>query len=335
MSEAEAFEKIHQISMGHMISRIVHAGTFLRIPDYVENGPKKAEDVAKDLNANVDNIYRLMRAMSSQGIMKEEDDHVFSKTPMSTLLTSGPQGYARSIILAECSDVHYRGFLSLVKTIQTGIFHGPSDNGVENFWDIHRNHPDVDLEFSKNMTALSLRQSPIVVKESDFTGCEITCDLGGSQGIITREILKQNPHVKKGINFDMGHLIELNKKQIREGSEMDRFEDQSGDFFTAVPYADAYTMKFIFHDWNDELCRKILSNIEKANPKAIVYIYDSIIDTKNQPGLFPLLDIKMMHFLDGRERSVEDWNTLVSGSNYRIASMNSTIQPGIVKLVHK
>ncbi len=35
-------------------------------------------------------------------------------------------------------------------------------------------------------------------------------------------------------------------------------------FFESVPNGDAYLLKFIIHDWNDEQCRTILRNCREA-----------------------------------------------------------------------
>lgn len=43
-----------------------------------------------------------------------------------------------------------------------------------------------------------------------------------------------------------------------------RCEFVGGDMFQEVPPADVYLMKMILHDWNDDECVQILSNILDA-----------------------------------------------------------------------
>ena len=57
----------------------------------------------------------------------------------------------------------------------------------------------------------------------------------------------------------------------------DRCKCVKGDMFEQVPSADLYIMKMILHDWNDEECIKILSNIHKsASDKSKVFIIEHI-----------------------------------------------------------
>ncbi|KYR00685.1 O-methyltransferase family 2 protein [Tieghemostelium lacteum] len=322
-----------QIGMYNTISRIVHAGVYLGLPDHVENGPKSAFQIAKEIKADPDSVYRLMRALSSQGIMREEDEFgVFSKTPTSTLLTNTDKGLMRSGILTLCGDLQYKAHLNLVKTIQTGI--PQSDFGYEGgFWEaLLRSDPDTILNFNKYMTLSSILFAPTLVKSTSFSGMKIVCDLGGSQGMLIREILKNNPNVQKGINFDLPTIIEYKKSNEDNNT---RYEEVAGDFFDSVPFADAYTLKFVLHDWNDDKCKIILKNIENANANAKIIIYDSICDSKNESKFSPIYDIKMKHFLNGRERSPQEWINLAESCNYKIVEFNSSVTPGLIIMVHK
>lgn len=44
----------------------------------------------------------------------------------------------------------------------------------------------------------------------------------------------------------------------------DRCTYEVGDMFQEVPKADVYLMKYILHDWEDEDCIRILSNVHDA-----------------------------------------------------------------------
>jgi hypothetical protein len=61
---------------------------------------------------------------------------------------------------------------------------------------------------------------------------------------------------------------------------------ESGSFFEAVPAGgDAYIMKYILHDWNDDQCVKILENCRAAmNKKGRVLVVDNVIPPGNDPN---------------------------------------------------
>ena len=83
---------------------------------------------------------------------------------------------------------------------------------------------------------------------------------------------------------------------------------ESGSFFEAVPKGgDAYIMKYIPHDWNDEECVKILANCRAAmSEKERVLVVDTVIPPGNDPGWGKLLDINML-IIGGRERTKEEF----------------------------
>jgi hypothetical protein len=65
--------------------------------------------------------------------------------------------------------------------------------------------------------------------------------------------------------------------------------------FEAIPTADAYTLKMILHDWNDDECVAILSNIRRAAPRnARVFVIEHVVPGPETPHLAKLFDLHMM-----------------------------------------
>jgi hypothetical protein len=82
--------------------------------------------------------------------------------------------------------------------------------------------------------------------------------------------------------------------------------------FREVPTSDAYIMKMILHDWNDEECVKILSNIQKASPPGgRVLIIEHVVPGPETPHFSKLFDIHMMCALTGRERTEKEYAALL------------------------
>lgn len=65
-------------------------------------------------------------------------------------------------------------------------------------------------------------------------------------------ILKANPSLR-GIVFDQPATVEGAKEQIERRGLAARCRAAGGDFFKEVPSGgDAYILKHVIHDWNDE-----------------------------------------------------------------------------------
>jgi hypothetical protein len=101
---------------------------------------------------------------------------------------------------------------------------------------------------------------------------------------------------------------------------MDRCTLVPGDMFTSVPPgADAYIMKHIIHDWPDDKCLKILKSCRHGvNAGGKLLVVDHVIQPGNDfdPGKF--LDLEMLIFPGGKERSELQFRELFAAAGWRL-----------------
>jgi len=91
----------------------------------------------------------------------------------------------------------------------------------------------------------------------------------------------------------------------------------SGDMFANVPNADAYTMKMILHDWNDDECIQILGNVaEAASPGTRVFIAEHVVPDPDTAHFSKLFDIHMMCWGTGRERTENEYKSLLEKAGW-------------------
>ena len=102
-----------------------------------------------------------------------------------------------------------------------------------------------------------------------------------------------------------------------------------GDFFVSVPAGgDAYILKYILHNWDDERCVTILSNIRAAmSTKGKVLVADPVISPGNGQEWAKLLDIQMMVLVKGAERTKAEFAALFNKAGLRLASLTPTASP--------
>src|SRR5262249_304414 len=117
--------------------------------------------------------------------------------------------------------------------------------------------------FNDAMTALSAQVVPAAIEAYDFSGIDVLVDVAGGHGMVLTSILKKYPSMG-GILFDVQDVIAGAAPVIEAAGVKDRVTTQSGDFFKAVPSGgDAYIMKHIIHDWDDERAAMILRTIRR------------------------------------------------------------------------
>jgi hypothetical protein len=132
-------------------------------------------------------------------------------------------------------------------------------------------------------------------------------------------ILRQYPSMR-GILFDLEHVIAGAGPLLDASGVRDRVQTASGDFFAAVPDGgDAYIMKHIIHDWDDEQALTILRNIHTrlarvANGRVI--LIEAVIPADNAPHLGKLLDLEMMVMPGGRERTAGEFEALFARAGF-------------------
>ncbi len=140
-------------------------------------------------------------------------------------------------------------------------------------------------------------------------------DVGGGQGSLVTTILKENPKLK-GILFDMPDVIENAKPRLQAEGFADSCMTVGGSFFKKVPSGgDAYLLKFIIHDWDDEKSLTILKNCHQAMTKnGKLLLFEQVIASGNEPSFGKLLDINMLVMTGGRERTEAEYRSLLKAA---------------------
>jgi hypothetical protein len=101
-------------------------------------------------------------------------------------------------------------------------------------------------------------------------------------------------------------------------SVADRCRYVAGDMFKEVPPADAYVMKMILHDWDDDESVQILSNARKAaSPGGRVFVVEHVVPGPETPHFSKLFDVHMMCWGTGRERTAEEYAALLERADWR------------------
>jgi hypothetical protein len=315
---------ILQIMTGAYVAGAISCLAQLGIPDLLEATPKSAEELAKEIGADHRALYRLMRATASVGVLSEGPDGKFSQTPMSAVLRSNATPSLRAWTIMGGREWHGRGWSNLEYCVRTG------KQAVEQIYGTHvfdflKQHPAEGQIFNDAMTELSMIDSPAVAEAYNFEGIRSIVDVGGGHGLLLATILKGNHHLR-GILYEMPHVIEGAKNGPLKPL-LDRCTLASGDMFSSVPEGvDAYIMKHIIHDWPDDGCLQILKACRKGvNSGGRLLVVDSVIQPGNDfsPGKF--LDLQMLIFPSGCERTEKQFRDLFAASGWQLSRITPTV----------
>lgn len=315
------FEKTFDIIFGRWKSQILYAGVKLGIIDCLTSDSKEVSEIAKKLVLDESLLYRLLRALGSLGFVLEESGHKFSISSQGELLKKDHIQTLQGILLLEEGPEHYQIWKHLPTMIKDGKQNAFfKEYGCNLFEYVYKN-TEYSQIFNEAMNSYSKLHTNMILEalaSYDFSKISHICDIGGGHGFLLCNLLSKYFHMK-------GTLLELesviSNKELLWASKMgleDRCNYEVGDMFKQVPYADAYTLKMILHDWNDEECIKILSNIHTSSSNdAKIFIIEHIVTNPETPHFSKLFDIHMMCALSGRERTIEEFSSIFEQSGWK------------------
>jgi len=306
-----------QIFSGFMIASAVSALARLGVADHLDSSSQSAEELAPKVGAQPGPLYRLMRATASVGVLAEGPDGKFSQTPMSAALRGSGPVSLRGWAMLQSQEWHVLGWEHLEYCVRTGKQAMEKIYGKPPF-EVFADKPEAAAIFNLAMTDLSRLDSPAVAEAYSFEGIHSIVDVGGGHGLLLATILQRHPHLK-GTLYEIPSVIEGAHSGPLQPT-MDRCTLVSGDMFTSVPAgADAYIMKHIIHDWADDKSLKILKSCRQGvNPGGKLLVVDQVIQPGNEfdPGKF--LDLEMLIFPGGHERSEKQFRDLFAAAGWRL-----------------
>jgi hypothetical protein len=321
-------EQLMQFASGYMVSAALYTATQLGIPDLLKGGAKSTKDLAASCNAQEDALYRLLRALSSIGVFNEVAARTFALTPISELMRSDRDDSVRDMILWLTDKFHYDTYPEMLHAVKTGETVVEKVYGESCFGYLEKNK-EVGEVFNRAMTMFSKMLGPAALEAYDFSylNGKTLVDIGGGHGYLLTSILKKHPEIR-GVIFDLEHVHVGAKERISEAGLTNRCETAGGDFFSAVPAADAYIMKHIIHDWNDEKALAILKNCAAAGRGATkVILVEAVLKPGNEPHFGKWLDLEMLLLPGGKERTQEDFARLFDRAGFVLTRVVPTKSP--------
>ena len=316
-----------QMISGFWISRAICVTSELGIPDQLKNGPRSAADLAAATNTHAPSLYRVLRALVSVGVFGETEDGQFTLTPLSETLQTGVPGSIRSFAISELGGEHYDAWRDLMQSVKTGEIAFDHVFGMD-IWAFFQKNAENARIFNDSMSGMTAATNEAILSRYDFSGIRKIVDVGGGHGGLITHILQKHPDMK-GVLFDAPSVIEGAKARIQDAGLSDRCEAQGGDFFQSVPAGgDAYILKWIIHDWNDERATTILRNCRNAiTSDGRLLLVDVVIPSNREPHFGKFIDLNMLVMTGGLERTEDEFRKLLDASGFRLARVINTESP--------
>lgn len=316
-----------QMLFGALIQRSICVAAKLGIADLLAEKPQTTTELAGRTKTHAPSLYRVLRTLASAGIFAEQADQKFDLTPIAALLRSDAPHSMRDFAIMMGEDWVWHACGELMYSVETGGVAHEKVQGMSSF-EFFAQNTEAGKVFNRAMTNFTLAIIPAIIEAYDFSGADRLVDIAGGHGLLLAGILKANPQVQ-GILFDLPFVIEGAGELLEKEGVRHRVELASGDFFQSIPTgADAYMMKHIIHDWDDERSIKILQNIRLAmSESGKVLIIEMIVPEGNDPSPSKALDLLMLVMEGGKERTKDEYRRLLEASGFRLARIIPTESP--------
>lgn len=312
---------------GFWVSRAVYVAARLGLADLLHAKPHTATELAAATGMHAPSLYRVLRALASVGVLVEGEDERFCLTPVGGTLRTGVDGSLRALVVSELGEGHYQAWGELLHSVKTGAPAFDHVYGVP-VWEYYAGHAELARTFNESMTCLTKVVEPAVLESYDFSNFEKLVDIGGGHAGLLSAVLKKNSRLR-GVLFDAPQVIEGARLRVAEENLGERCEVVGGDFFESVPEGgDAYMMKHIVHDWDDERAAAILKNCRRAmNDGGRLVVIDQVIPEGNEPALGKFTDLIMLTMVGGRERTLEEFKSLFASAGFELTRIVRTQSP--------
>jgi SAM-dependent methyltransferase len=308
-----------------------------------------AADIAKETGIEKGKLARILRLLATKNCFREVRHEVFANNRLSLLLVSSSP--LPNIFLQRTSVTF--GLLNEMHICLTDPEYGPSlapekspfmytvrDEGLKDFFDYLKHHPDLEQLFASGMISLSeiTGNSASFVKDfpwNDMESGSTFCDIGSGVGSVSIELAKAHSHLKLTLH-DQPQILKqargLWSQECPKAIGERRVDFIPLDFLKEGPVKnqDIYYMRHILHNWPDSLATCILKNIKGSmKPASRLLIHDHVLRGPYQNNLSdslnatlapePLLanfgagnirpyvqDFNMMMLLNAKERSLDE-----------------------------
>lgn len=306
--------------------QIVFVLAKLKIVDALKEGARDSGAVARDLGLDADHVYRLLRAATNIDLVQEGPNKTFSLKPVGRALCEQENESFRDFIVL-MGEVGWRFWGRLDDAVHEGKSAIEIETGKKSF-EFFIGDENARHLFNRGMTAVSAVSADAFVAAYDLSGFKKIVDVGGGHGRLLSAMLKAAPHAS-GVLFDLPEVVEGAQSVLDSYGVGNRATIEGGSFFERVPEGgDLYVMKSIIHDWQDAEASKILGSIRRAaGAGSKLALYETVVPGPNQKHFSKFLDIEMIVHAGGRERTREEYSSLLGKAGFRLTRVIPTAGP--------
>ena len=318
--------RLMQISSAFWQSRALYVAAQLNIAGVLGDNTLAVTEIAARVSANPDALNRLLRFLVAIGIFEQVSPQHFRNNKISACLhPDHPQSIRAMILMHNSREMSLPWYEQLETGVTTGNvpFKLAHQQELFSYMD---NHPDFTTLFNQAMDSVEALSGDSFATDFAWQRFERIFDLGGGVGSKSVTILQHHPRLR-------AHVVDA-EQVIRHANDywqnkldkalLQRLTFSVGDVLASVPPAtsdkDIYFLSAVLHGFDDATCIKALHNIAQASASsgARLAIMELVLDADRPDALSTAFDMQMFMGTRGRERTLDEWQTLFTRSGMQL-----------------
>jgi hypothetical protein len=291
----------------------------LGLADRLAAGPRTADDLAAEAGVHAPTLRRMMRALAARGIFSEVRPGEFALTPDAELLGSRHPLSVRDAY--PLFTVNFDAWAGLDHSIRTGR---PAFEHVhgEAYYDYLDHAPEDAERFAANQRAGDRLEIRAMVRAYPWDQLRTVVDVGGGSGAFLAALLARHPAMR-GVLLDLPYMAARATERLRTGDLADRCEVVAGSFLETMPAgADAYILKRVLFECDDERAARLLAAVREAMPaRGRLLVLDPLVEPGNEFSPSKTYDLLSLVMTGGRSRYREEIEGLLHEAGLRLTGV--------------
>src|ERR1700716_2343927 len=206
-AQSESVMRLVEISAGYWLPRALHVVADLAIADALDQEPRSAADLAKDVGADADALDRVLRLLASHGVFDWRRGKYVHNDLSRALRSDHPQSM-RAYVRLVGLPVFWKSWGALDQVVRSG------KPAVGDIFAYFREHPHETEIFDAGMKSQAQSAISPVIAAYDFSIFGTIGDIGGGLGHLLKAVLMSAPKLR-GVLFDQPHVVE--RAGVEEG----------------------------------------------------------------------------------------------------------------------
>jgi hypothetical protein len=321
-AEARARAELVKMIFGFRFSQVAHTAVRLGIADHLADGEKTVARLAQETGTHPPTLHRLLRALAALDIVIETAAGSYRLGALGLPLRSGAENSVAALTLMAGDDMAWQAWGELTHSVRTGEPAFDHLAGMNNFAYM-AGRPELAAAYHEAVRRDTAGLAPALAAHVDFSRFKKVVDVGGGAGALLAEILRREPGVR-GVLFDTPAGLASAPRVLAEAGVAERCEIVAGDFMEEVPYGgDAYVLKYVLLDWDDDGARTILANCRRAMPEHATLIVVELMLPERPDSWTAVGDLDLLVTTGGRERTEAEFEALLRSAGLEPVSVRA------------